>query len=477
VARPWDQLDPKDLRRQQDTLLRQTLLQMQLAHVPTARARLLAAGLDARNFKGLEELNKVPTATRADVLDPVRNPEGARGMVLQGTAEGVRRFSDRATLRRVATARLLGGEDVQALAIEAASRPIHQHIAFGPGGPIPIAYTRDDLDLFARAGARLATLTGLDREDRLLNLIPFGPTLDFWGVFYMAHGVGMSAVHTRREGGDIVRALVAFDAARPTAIAIPADEVKEFPEAARNAGLDLSEVNAVLAVGRSLTKAEREMLGVTLAAAGAENARIAAAYGPPEGRVLWGECAIPVGKTETFGFHTYPDLELVEVLSPDTASTLAEQTPGEITITPLGFRGGGVPRWRTGDLALGGVTTQECPNCGRTVPRVGPSVRRNAWQRRVRLNGRAVRFDFRYAAASTVPRALEFQVELVGGEEEGKLFVYIRPRTDDPTPLIELFEELERWGTPPSQIVVAGEDELRQRLDATEGLFRRFAER
>ncbi|MGH2794428.1 MAG: hypothetical protein ACRDKG_08985 [Actinomycetota bacterium] len=477
MARPWDQVSPKDYRRTQDTLLRQTLLQMQLAHVPTARARLSAAGLDARSFKGLDELNKVPTATRAEVLDPVRNAEGARGMVLQGTAEGVRRFSDRATLRRVAAARLVGGEDVQALAIEAASRPIHQHIAFGPGGPIPIAYTRDDLELFARAGARLATIAGIDREDRLLNLIPFGPTLDFWGVFYMAHGVGMSAVHTRREGGDIVRALAAFDAARPTAVAIPADEVAEFPEAARNAALDLSEINVVLAVGRSLTKAEREQLGEALTASGAVNARIAAAYGPAEGRVLWGECAIPVGKTETFGFHTYPDLELVEVLSPDTGSPLAEQTPGEVTVTPLGFRGGGVPRWRSGDLALGGITTQSCPNCGRTVPRVGPSVRRNAWQRRTRLNGRPVRFDFRYPAVSAVPRALEFQIELTGTEDDGQFFVYIRPRTDDPTPLIELFEELERWGTAPSQIVVSGEEELRQRLDATEGLFRRFAER
>jgi phenylacetate-coenzyme A ligase PaaK-like adenylate-forming protein len=476
VARPWDQVSSKDNRRSQDQLLRQTLLQMQLAHVPTARARLLAAGLDARTFKGLDELTKIPTATRAEVLDPVRNPEGARGLVLQGTAEGVRRFSDRSTLRRVATARLLGGEDVQQLAIEAASRPIHQHLAFGPGGPIPIAYTRDDLDLFARAGSRLAALTGIDREDRLLNLIPFGPTLDFWGVFYMAHGVGMSAVHTRREGGDIVRALVAFDATRPTTIAIPAEEVAEFPEAARSAGLDLSEIRALLAVGRSLTKAEREQLGEALAAAGAPDARIAAAYGPAEGRVLWGECAVPVGKSETFGFHTYPDLELVEVLSPDTAQSLGEQTPGEITITPLGFRGGGVPRWRSGDLALGGVTSQPCPNCGRTVPRVGPSVRRNAWQRRVRLNGRAVRFDFRYAAASAVPRALEFQVELLGGDES-KLFVYIRPRSEDPTPLIELFEELERWGTAPTQIVLASEEELRQRLDATDGLFRRFAER
>ncbi len=433
--------------------------------------------MDARRIKGLDELVQIPPATRVEVLDQVRNPDGAQGLILQGTAEGVRRFSDRSVLYRVATARLFGGEEVQELAIEAASRPIHIHLAPGPGGPITVAYTRDDLDLFARGGARAAKLVGLERTDRLLNLIPFGPTLDFWGVFYMAHGIGMSAVHSRREGGELARALWAFESSRPTAVAVPAEAVVDFPRVAREAGIDLSELAVVIAVGRSLTKSERERLGEELAASGAAGARIAAAYGVAEGRTLWAECAVPAGKTETFGFHTSPDLEYVEVLSPETGEPLGEQAPGEITLTPLGFRGGGVPRWRSGDLALGGVTRQPCPNCGRTVPRVGPSVRRGAWQRRVRLNGRAVRFDFRFAAVSTVPRAAQWQIELIGGEPSGQFFVYIRSRTDDPTPLIELYEELERWGTPPTQIVLATEADLERRLAGTDGLFRRFAER
>ena len=453
------------------------MLQLQLGHVPTARARLNAAGIDSRRFKGLEELNQIPTSTRIEVLDPVRNPDGANGLILHGTAEGVRRFSDRSVLYRVAIARLFGGEEVQELAIEAASRPIHIHLAPGPGGPIPVAYTRDDLNLFARTGARIAKLVGLERTDRLLNLIPFGPTLDFWGIFYMAHGVGMSAIHSRREGGELARALWAFADSRPTAVAVSADEAADFVRIAREGGLDLSELTALIAVGRSLTKTERETIGEELVASNATQARIAAAYGIAEGRALWSECAVPAGKTETFGFHTSPDLELVEILSPETGEPLGEQTPGEITVTGLGYRGGGVPRWRSGDLALGGVTTEPCPNCGRTVPRVGPSVRLGAWQRRVRLNGRAVRFDFRFAAVSAQPRAVNWQLELVGGDQGGQLFVYLRPRSDDPTPLIDIYEELERWGTPPTQIVVATDEDLERRLAGVDGLFRRFAER
>jgi phenylacetate-coenzyme A ligase PaaK-like adenylate-forming protein len=473
VARPWDHRTPNETRRLQDQLLRQTILQMYFGHVPTAKARLDAAGIETRRFKGIEELATLPTATRVEVLDPVRNPAGARGLILEGTSEGVRRFSDRSVLYRVARARLFGGEEVQNLAIEAASRPIHVNLAPGPGGPIPVAYTRDDLDLFARGGARIAKLVGIERTDRLLNLVPFGPTLDFWGVFYMAHGVGMSAIHSRPEGGELTRALWAFESTRPTAVAIAADEAVAFGPAARDAGVDLSELSALLTVGRSLTVNEREQIGAELAASGADNARIAASYGVAEGRTLWAECAVPAGKTDTFGFHTSPDLDVVEVLSPETGEPLGEQTPGEITVTPLGFRGGGVPRWRSGDLALGGVTTQPCPNCGRSVPRVGPSVRKGAWQRRVRLDGRLVRFDFRFAAVSTAPRAAQWQVELVGGE----LFVYLRPRSEDPTPLIELYEELERWGTPPTQIVLGSEAEVEGRIGRSEGVFRRFAER
>src|ERR1051325_6070614 len=150
MASPWDQRSGSELRRLQDQLVNTTLVQMALSHVPFVRNKLQAAGLDARLMRKLEDLQKVPMSMRRDVLDPVRNREGPNAFVLKGTAEGVKRFSDRSVLWRVARARLFGGEEVQQLAIEAASRGIHLHLANGVGGPIPVSYTRDDLDLLAR---------------------------------------------------------------------------------------------------------------------------------------------------------------------------------------------------------------------------------------------------------------------------------------------------------------------------------------
>ena len=37
-------------------------------------------------------------------------------------------------------------------------------------------------------------------------------------------------------------------------------------------------------------------------------------------------------------------MEIVEIVSPEDGEVLGEQQPGEIVLTPLGFRGGGVPR-------------------------------------------------------------------------------------------------------------------------------------
>jgi len=473
VASAWDERTPKEQRRLQNVLLRKTILQMALGHVPYVRTKLAALGIDAREFKGIDQLPSIPLTMRRDIVDPVRNPEGPRALILRGTAEGVKRFSDRTVLRRVALARLFGGEEIQELAIEAATRGIHVHLAPGPGGRLPVAYTRDDLDLLARAGGRLSALLGLERHDRLLNLVPSGPTLEFWGIFYMAHGTGLSAVHFRRERQELQRALEAFDDAAATAVALPADEAPMFPDLARQERVDLSKLRMLIAVGRSLTADERAVVGEGLIAAGATDARIAAAYGSAEGRVLWGECSVPAGRTETFGFHTFPDMEILEVVSPETGEPVPDRMPGEIVITPLGFRGGSAPRWRTGDLALGGITTEPCPNCGRTVPRIGPTVRRGAWQRVVTLNGRRSWIDLRDAGAAAAERSSDWQVELRREDGAHQLFVYLGAE-DNPGPIIDLYEDLKRLRSRPTQIVLADTAELAARRSAATGPWTRY---
>lgn len=469
MSSEWDRRTALEQRRVQNLQLKQTILQSALAYVPLVRARLATMGKDARLFKGLEELPSLPLFSRRDVFDPRRNPDGPEGILLQGSDEGVKRFSDRSTLRRIAFARLVGGEQDARLAIASATRPIHTHLVNGPGGRVPIGYTRDDLDLLARAGARLAQVVGLDREDRIVNLIPAGPTLSFWGVHYMGHGLGAWMLHVRRDG-DGARALLIAGEQRATTLVLACDEAVELLESGAGTDVSLPTVRTLLLVGGSLSASDHDRIAEAMRALGAEAARVAGAYGVAEGRVLWGSCPVPLAHPESFGFHTLPDMDVVEVVDPETGATLADERPGELVVTPLGFRGGGLPRWRSGALVTGGVTRTPCPNCERTVPRVGPAVLPGAWHDLVRVDGRRRWVDLSVVAAAAAERAADW---LVRRRDEDGLFVHLTGLSD-PTPVIELFQDLDRIGMPPTQIVGATPQEMATLLEDGDQPWRRI---
>lgn len=455
----WDRRTPLEQRRVQNLQLKQTILQAALGYVPAVRARLSAIGKDARLFKGTEELPGLPAMSRRDVFDPKRNPEGPDGICLYGSEEGVKRFSDRATLRRIARARLVGGEQDAILAIESATRAIHLHLVPGPGGRVPVAYTRDDLDLFARAGHRLAQVLGITREDRIANLVPGGPTLDHWQIVYLGLGLG---ARTITAGEATVRGMRLAAEDRSSVIVAPIDRLAELLEQAAEADLDLTSVRLLVPVGGSLSAEERARIAEAARSLELAGALIAAAYGPAEGRVLWGECPVPIGHRETFGFHTYPDLDLVEILDPETGFSLPDGRAGEVTVTALGFRGGGLPRWRSGDLALGGIVRDPCPNCARTVPRVGPGIKRAAWQRILTVDGVRRWVDLSIVAAAANERASDWLLDALNGANPG-LFVHLAG-VADAQPVIELFSDLERIGMEPTQIIASTPQLLAERL-------------
>ena len=81
------------------------------------------------------------------------------------------------------------------------------------------------------------------------------------------------------------------------------------------------------------------------------------------------------GGVET-GFHTYPDLDLFEIVDPETGERLPDGETGELVYTPLDGRGSLIMRYRTGDLINGGMTHEPCPACGRTVPRFASDLSR-----------------------------------------------------------------------------------------------------
>jgi phenylacetate-coenzyme A ligase PaaK-like adenylate-forming protein len=90
------------------------------------------------------------------------------------------------------------------------------------------------------------------------------------------------------------------------------------------------------------------------------------AHVPDGHRLLWSDCRESGGST---GLHTYPDLEVVQLVDAETGEAGVDTGPFEVVITQLAMRGTALLRWRTGDLA-DAVVEDPCPSCGRTVPRV-----------------------------------------------------------------------------------------------------------
>ena len=102
--------------------------------------------------------------------------------------------------------------------------------------------------------------------------------------------------------------------------------------------------------------------------------------------------------------------------------------PGEIVFTPLNARGTVVLRYRTGDIAEGGLTWEKCPNCGRTCPRLLGPISRVSEVRELhvdKLKGTLVNFNLLEHLLDDQKGIAAWQIEL-------------RKRHDDPLEMDEV---------------------------------------
>jgi len=150
-----------------------------------------------------------------------------------------------------------------------------------------------------------------------------------------------------------------------------------------------------------------------LEACGARDVSILGTYGFTEARMAFSEC--PTGYDETSGYHTYPDLGVFEVIDPKTLEPAKEGESGELVYTPIAGHGTIVLRYRTGDVAVGGMTWQPCPHCGRTVPRIASELKRSSDQKAMNLTkikGTLVDLPAMGETISSMPEVEEWQVVL-----------------------------------------------------------------
>jgi phenylacetate-coenzyme A ligase PaaK-like adenylate-forming protein len=193
---------------------------------------------------------------------------------------------------------------------------------------------------------------------------------------------------------------------------------------ASTAGVDLSFVKGLALGGDQVTAGYRKRVKEMLTAMGASRPRVVSVFGFTEARKCWAECQ----GEDAAGFHGYPDLEVMEIIDPETGKTLGEGQTGELVYTSLDGRGSCVLRYRTGDIVVGGMTWQPCPACGRTMPRLASQLERVSNLKNFQLSkvkGTLVNLNLFKDELEADPRVEEWQL-------------VIKKRGDDPFDVDEL---------------------------------------
>jgi phenylacetate-CoA ligase len=195
-------------------------------------------------------------------------------------------------------------------------------------------------------------------------------------------------------------------------------------------GRDLSSLHTLVMGGDRLPLKLKEKIIDLAGKVGAEKPAVVSTYGFTEGRVAWSECReSALAGEESSGYHLFPDMEIIEIIDPDSGKRRAEGEDGEIVYTSLEWRGSVLLRFRTGDLCRGGVDYGKCPHCGRSLPRLGLDIVRTSEYKEfelTKLKGTLVDLNAFYPILSGHKDVLEWQLEF-------------RKHNDDPYDLDEIY--------------------------------------
>lgn len=398
----WDRLGVRAQQREQGRLLGGWI-----EHEVRPFSVHWAARLAGRTIRSLDDLRQVEVSTEAELAGA--GGPGNPDLLLLPTEDGFKRHASRAEL--VAASREVGkgGADGRRAALFRRYKPVHIHEA-GVAHLLAVAYTRSDLDRLHLAGARLMEVLGLGADDAMVSAVPQAPSIRFWGLYHAALAARMTALHPRGAGENALRPVLRGLAMLPaTVLAVPVGEAADLLEGLSGRGVRLNGLRTLLTVGPPPAQPLRVNLSQTAARLAGNPVRVQAVWAPETSRTLWGECR-PVSadpEEATYGLHTYPDLELVEVRDVATQTSADEGVAGEVVLTSVGWRGTALVRAVTGSWTEGLSISAPCPSCRRTVPRLAPAAADAAWQPRVRTTGgRFVRPDLRQSYRVLTPDTL-----------------------------------------------------------------------
>jgi phenylacetate-CoA ligase len=225
------------------------------------------------------------------------------------------------------------------------------------GKPTFVAYTADDLELWANLCARFLVAGGLRPEHTVQIAFGDGLFTGGFGLHYGVEKVGASVVPA--AAGNTPRQLMLMQDLQADVLVCTPSYALNIAEVARQQGIDPRTLPLKFAHfgAEPWTEDMRKQIEAELDLIASNNYGLSEVIGPG----VSGECAA------RNGMHISEDHFLAECVHPDTLEPVARGEQGELVFTTLTKQAMPLIRYRTRDIAS--LDSSPCP-CGRTGARM-----------------------------------------------------------------------------------------------------------
>lgn len=242
---------------------------------------------------------------------------------------------------------------------------VRLHASSGTTGkPIVVAYTQEDLQVWASVMLRTFASAGIHRGDIVQNAYGYGLFTGGLGAHYGLEAIGATVVPT--SGGNTDRQIMLMRDFGVTGICCTPSYFVHLIERAKELGVDLKTLPLRTGVfgAEPWSDAMRQHIEVESGIKAFDIYGLSEIIGPGVGS----ECSAQSG-LHIFEDHFYP-----EIIDPETCQVLPDGEEGELVLTTLSKRAMPMIRYRTRDITR--IITEPC-ECGRTVRRIARVARRS----------------------------------------------------------------------------------------------------
>ena len=225
------------------------------------------------------------------------------------------------------------------------------------GKPTMVAYTQNDLNMWANLCARFLTAGGLRSEHTVQIAFGYGLFTGGFGLHYGVERVGASVIPAA-AGNTPKQVMLLMDMQTDALVCTPsyALNISEFI-ISNDIPLDALHLKTAYFGGEPWTKNMGDRIEKELGITCFNNYGLSEIIGPG----ISGECV------QRDGMHISEDYFIVECIDPETLEPVAPGESGELVFTTLGREAMPMIRYRTRDIAS--LNPEPCA-CGRTTVRM-----------------------------------------------------------------------------------------------------------